>query len=188
MKALESQAQLHIIPATRCSAISIRLRCGGTAEDLKGVCRIGKSLRQPLSEITKTPGPGSYVHKPTLGEGPKYGMRSKTPADLRHNGPCPGPGPGQYSPGNETERQAPRPSIGKGPRTDRGGEERLVPGPGAYSVGEPPKRQPSYTFGVSRSKLKMNEVPGPGTYRVPTTFAHNPRYALATHREEFMFV
>lgn len=145
------------------------------------ICIIGTSQRPPLSLIGRTPGPGSYSLKETIGEGPKHSMRPRTAVILRNSNP----GPGSYTASAQViVKRPPTAVIG----TDRRGNNfaglKNSPGPGAYlTFADKKGSSPSYSFGKERPQTAYVGGPGPGAYKVPCTFAALPNYALPTHSE-----
>ena len=146
---------------------------------------MGTSQRGPLSQLANTPGPGSYLQKGKIGEGPRYGLRPKTAVIMRQDVP----GPGQYDPSKRpVQARPPSAVMGHGSRAGDLAGGKGVPGPGSYLNSAQIKGNPAYTFGGSRVYGKGSDMPGPGTYRVPYTFARNPNYALPSRSHEFDFV
>lgn len=144
---------------------------------------MGSSQRGNLSTLINTPGPGSYVQKGKIGEGPKYAMRPRTAVIMRPNGP----GPGQYNASIAAINDKPPTAImGHSSRGAAIGSAKEVPGPGAYSQLEKSKSGPSFSFGTSSGAAnKKNDVPGPGTYKIPSSMAALPDYAMPNRSKEF---
>ena len=140
--------------------------------------RIGRSKRVGLHSGEKTPGPGTYQMKGRIGEAPKYAMRLKTFVVSHERFP----GPGEYTPlAHNLKTRPPSAVIGRGKRYYE--SFRHSPGPAAYNhrnavISSAKKASPSYTFGVSRTHLKVQIVPGPGSYKIPCSFAALPRYSV----------
>jgi hypothetical protein len=138
---------------------------------------MGKGPRAGISTINNTPGPGSYLQKGKIGEGPKFGMRPKTAVVMKQFVP----GPGQYSPSRDAVQiKTPGVVMGGGSRkADLGGAAKGVPGPGAYTQSSPSKGGPAFSFGSAGGVAnKKSEVPGPGTYNMPSSISNLPEYAM----------
>jgi hypothetical protein len=144
---------------------------------------MGKSQRGELSAGDSNPGPGSYMYKPNIGEGPKISMRPKTAAESKELVP----GPGQYNPSKEpVQMKSPGTKMGRGSREGLvGGTSNEFPGPGSYAHGDRAAGGPRYSFGKKDAAQKSDDVPGPGHYYIPTKVAFLPDYALANKSKEF---
>lgn len=122
--------------------------------------RFGSESRNPLSHLTKNPGPGSYDHTSML-------SKTSTSLKFRHkplSKTTNSPGPGNY-----TARSGLNPngySIGKNNRFNH----KVVsdtPGPGNYEVNNVTVNSPKYAVGKgNRSNLGSQNpnMPGPGQY------------------------
>ena len=101
-----------------------------------------KSPRRGLNSSMDTPGPGSYMYKPThSGSGWTIAGRYKRkPGDEV-------PGPGMYNP--KKKGDAPHWGFGTGRRTSSARDE--SPGPAAYNVGSTIANLPNYALANARS-------------------------------------
>lgn len=141
--------------------------------------RIGSATRNPLSETLKVPGPGTYNHRPSTGDGPKYGMTPKRD-DITRKVLMSNPGPGTYSPEVKLAKERP-PShmVGTSSRPDFYHQGK-APGPGQYNIRDKEKG-PHWGFGSEQraQSAKNLEDPGPGHYEIPTMIADVPKYLIA---------
>lgn len=122
-----------------------------------------------LLGLKETPGPGSYVSKSFMGEGPKVGIKQRNFVSGSESSLV--PGPGAYQPELATIiRRSPTIGLGHSKRDDaiRAGESANVPGPGYYLLNGL-KSGPQYKFGTGqRIENKRDNVPGPGYYEIPS--------------------
>eukprot|EP00826_Nyctotherus_ovalis_P064347 TRINITY_DN9436_c0_g4_i1.p2 TRINITY_DN9436_c0_g4~~TRINITY_DN9436_c0_g4_i1.p2 ORF type:complete len:150 (-),score=33.08 TRINITY_DN9436_c0_g4_i1:133-582(-) len=133
---------------------------------------MGTAQREKLNDslgLKDNPGPGSYISKSFVGEGPKIGIKQRVHDQA--NDSLSVPGPGAYQPNLEAViRKFPEIGIGHGRRNgDIGsGTGSSVPGPGYYNMNDLGKG-PKYGFGMEKRQAdRFNDVPGPGYYEIPT--------------------
>lgn len=124
------------------------------------------------------PGPGAYLAKSYLCEGPKIGISSHP--DKGKIRIAVQPGPGSYQPSFQSIISK-SPAIGLG-YGKRGGLESkattTVPGPGAYAVSNNKQKGPKFGFGTSKRgpEKKPNQYPGPGNYKMQSLIGDLPSY------------
>jgi len=139
--------------------------------------RIGTSMRSPMSEGAKTPGPGSYALSPKIGEGPKYiiNPRRDDVAKTQHARYV--PGPGAYTPSVEfAKTKSPAIRMGTSSR-DGFYETKTNPGPGQYDV-RGRIGGPKWGFGSEQRRGDYKSgTPGPGSYNLKSTVGNVPKYA-----------
>ena len=140
---------------------------------------MGTQTRPELSRLKGSPGPGHYLYKTLVGDGPKPSLKARHKATLTT---FQSPGPAAYAPDPKAITHTRLgPGIGYGPRQQWQSKFTLsVPGPGAY-VGEDVKRKaPNYAFSrTPRQWGKAAPIPGPGHYTIANTFAALPPYERA---------
>ena len=133
-------------------------------------------------EFKNRPGPGSYVSKTFIGEGPKIGIKPRNDPKPSENSKSPGPGAYQPNISAVIEKS---PSIGLG-HGKRGGalgnsNSSSYPGPGYYPLKEI-HEGPKFGFGSSKRKPeKISNVPGPGKYEIPSTVGELPPHERSKH-------
>ena len=134
------------------------------------------------SERPKTPGPGQYQLKPTIGnDGPKITISNYRPLSSMPSSRLMIPGPGQYNSNLNDRQKSPSYKIGSSKRNDNSKYLEYIPGPGQYSpanktVSNRPK-SPTWSMGTSMRKLiNFTEyVPGPGNYEVKPAVGEGPK-------------
>lgn len=131
---------------------------------------MGTEKRDKLSEsmsLKDNPGPGSYLTKSFIGEGPKIAIKNRTYNLVSES--LTAPGPGAYQPNLDSViYKFPAIGIGHSRRDEIIGSNLTVPGPGYYNLNDL-KRGPKYGFGTSkREPDRFNDVPGPGQYEIPS--------------------
>lgn len=157
---------------------------------------LGYGERSVMNKTLNSPGPGTYQHPTSIGEGPTYilGARLFDSYETKKNKEQ--PSPFQYSPNFDVLSKTQSVfSIGKALRDDVTGPRRLnVPGPGTY-IGPKPqmpnfKDAPKWGFGSSErpdiGAGKTKAVPGPGTYRLKSTFADVPAYLIPNQQPSYV--
>eukprot|EP00929_Paragymnodinium_shiwhaense_P071233 TRINITY_DN36225_c0_g1_i1.p1 TRINITY_DN36225_c0_g1~~TRINITY_DN36225_c0_g1_i1.p1 ORF type:complete len:277 (+),score=53.07 TRINITY_DN36225_c0_g1_i1:75-905(+) len=126
----------------------------------------GSATRQSKKQ-SRIPGPGAYVHKPTIGQGPTYSCAPRR-MEATARGKVP-PGPGAHDLPTYLGK-APRHSmLPRRPQTT--GAE--IPGPGDYDDRDKrvvSKASPRWGFGTSLQRPRdvgelADSTPGPGAYR-----------------------
>ena len=114
--------------------------------------RIGteKRINTSLTELNKRPGPGTYVEKSFIGNGPKVLMKSGRHNEEKDKDRI-GPGPAAYNPNvAAVHRKSPTAGIGCGNRnTINVLIGKSNPGPGSYTLKEG-NDGPKYRFGTSK--------------------------------------
>ena len=133
-------------------------------------------------ELKKTPGPGTYVPRTYIGEGPKIGIKSRV-GDSTF-GVSKVPGPGTYQPNFSSVLYKP-PNVGLGhERRDNiinRSDNIKFPGPGAYPLLNK-SEGPKFGFGrEKRSAERYSDVPGPGRYDIATTIGDLPPHEKSKH-------
>jgi len=147
--------------------------------------KIGTSLRQPLNDITDSPGPGRYNLIKNFGDNaPQYSMRGKD-NDVNQ---FITPGPGKYNIDQLlTSKHYPSWKIGTSSRDDdlRMKIREGFPGPGTYqSYDKHLLNSPKYGFGTEKKyNNKYNDNPGPGSYHIPCSIVEVNSYT----REQGVF-
>jgi len=133
-----------------------------------------RNQNSETADLKNRPGPGQYLTKSFVGEGPKIGIKARGPEKELSKSIA--PGPGAYQPKLDAIIQKP-PAVGLGKGSRDGAfnsKAAAVPGPGAYAS-EIKKEGPKFGFGTSkRNEAKPSAVPGPGNYAVPTTIGELP--------------
>jgi len=139
--------------------------------------RIGTSVRSPLSDTMKTPGPGSYAISPKVGEGPKYIINPRRDDVSRTQQTRFVPGPGAYNPSVELAKgKSPAIRVGTSSR-DGLYETKSNPGPGQYDV-RGRIGGPKWGFGSEkRAGDYQSSTPGPGSYNLKSSVGDLPKYA-----------
>jgi len=132
-------------------------------------------------EIMKTPGPGTYVSKTFVGEGPKIGIKTRNSASTSFSNV---PGPGAYKPNiSSVVRKSPSAGLGHKRRDNliSRSDNAKVPGPGTYSL-QNKVDGPKFGFGTGkRAAEKLSDAPGPGAYNIPTTVGDLPLRERSKH-------
>lgn len=134
----------------------------------------GTSNRPPLSDVTATPGPGTYNGGAQFSS-PSFTMRPRTGSKKNEAVP----GPGQYNPNGSVSSGNIRWTIGKEAKSLNLSQEKLrhQPGPGQYNPNKG-LGGPHWGFGsASRSKDFKTFTPGPGAYQSYSSIGNLPGYA-----------
>lgn len=137
---------------------------------------MGTEKRPNLAPTRNVPGPGNYIHKTAMGEGPKIAL---SPRIQERKPQLLVPGPGAYEPNSKAvHEKSPATGLGFGVRGFQGGKNKInVPGPGSYTPPEKVVEGPKYGFGKSQRTIEKNaKVPGPGNYDIGPSFANLPNY------------
>ena len=141
-----------------------------------------RSQNNEAADLKNRPGPGTYVAKSFVGEGPKIQIKSRPKAEKLNASM--GPGPGAYKPNILSVLEKP-PAIGLGHGVRGGLQNKAtlqVPGPGAYTSVSAHKDGPKFGFGSGkRGEQKANQYPGPGNYSIPTAIGELPPHEKSKH-------
>ena len=133
----------------------------------------GKGMRDQDSR-PKTPGPGTYLTKNFMGDGPKITISTKRPQS--GNGDGIQPGPGAYNFNTNDRLTSPSYGFGSAKRNNRNKEAEAVPGAGSYQPGERLK-SPEWSMGKSTrgNRSSTEYVPGPGNYEYYNSVGGGPK-------------
>ena len=133
-------------------------------------------------DLKNRPGPGSYISKSFIGEGPKIGMKARNYEKNNHTSVS--PGPGSYQPNiSVVIKKPPMVGLGHGKRGDIANDDNksFVPGPGHYPI-KGSQEGPKFGFGTGkREAAKISNVPGPGRYNIPSTVGELPAHEKSKH-------
>ena len=133
----------------------------------------GKGNRSSNSR-PNTPGPGTYITKNFMGDGPKITISSKRP--LSGTGDGNQPGPGAYNHNVNDRMKSPSYGFGSAKRDNRNKEAENVPGAGTYQPGDRLK-SPEWSMGKSQrgNRFGNDWVPGPGNYEYYSSVGNGPK-------------
>ena len=143
-------------------------------------------MRQPLSDITDSPGPGRYNINKNFGDNsPKYSMGIK---DNESGNKFNTPGPGKYNNDQlNIYKRCPSWKIGTSNRDEELNKhiKEGFPGPGAYQYyNKNLSNSPKYGFGTQQKyNDRYNNNPGPGSYHIPCSIVDVNSYT----REQGVF-